>query len=136
MKINFETNQFMKMNILKSLKNKEHLSHEILLHNRFQSSLINIIARGIFVYLQFYDLDLDFSVPLHSRENMMQPSYTVEDANGELRTVQMLKPTFCLKVRTKISKYICNCILLTISAGLFTMVIYFFVWLVYLKDLP
>ena len=126
----------MKMNILKSLKNKEHLSHEILLHNRFQSSLINIIARGIFVYLQFYDLDLDFSVPLHSRENMMQPSYTVEDANGELRTVQMLKPTFCLKVRTKISKYICNCILLTISAGLFTMVIYFFVWLVYLKDLP
>ena len=124
------------MNILKSLKNKEHLSHEILLHNRFQSSLINIIARGIFVYLQFYDLDLDFSVPLHSRENMMQPSYTVEDANGELRTVQMLKPTFCLKVRTKISKYICNCILLTISAGLFTMVIYFFVWLVYLKDLP
>ena len=126
----------MKMNILKSLKNKEHLSHEILLHNRFQSSLINIIARGIFVYLQFYDLDLDFSVPLHSRENIMQPSYTVEDANGELRTVQMLKPTFCLKVRTKISKYICNCILLTISAGLFTMVIYFFVWLVYLKDLP
>ena len=126
----------MKMNILKSLKNKEHLSHEILLYNRFQSSLINIIARGIFVYLQFYDLDLDFSVPLHSRENMMQPSYTVEDANGELRTVQMLKPTFCLKVRTKISKYICNCILLTISAGLFTMVIYFFVWLVYLKDLP
>ena len=125
----------MKMNILKSLKNKEHLSHEILLHNRFQSSLINIIARGIFVYLQFYDLDLDFSVPLHSRENMIQPSYTVEDANGELRTVQMLKPTFCLKVRTKISKYICNCILLTISAGLFTMVIYFFVWLVYLKDL-
>ena len=124
------------MNILKSLKNKEHLSHEILLYNRFQSSLINIIARGIFVYLQFYDLDLDFSVPLHSRENMMQPSYTVEDANGELRTVQMLKPTFCLKVRTKISKYICNCILLTISAGLFTMVIYFFVWLVYLKDLP
>ena len=126
----------MKMNNLKSLKNKEHLSHEILLYNRFQSSLINIIARGIFVYLQFYDLDLDFSVPLHSRENMMQPSYTVEDANGELRTVQMLKPTFCLKVRTKISKYICNCILLTISAGLFTMVIYFFVWLVYLKDLP
>ena len=126
----------MKMNILKSLKNKEHLSHEILLYNRFQSSLINIIARGIFVYLQFYDLDLDFSVPLHSRENMMQPSYTVEDANGELRTVQMLKPTFCLKVRTKISKYICNCILLTISAGLFAMVIYFFVWLVYLKDLP
>ena len=126
----------MKMNILKSLKNKEHLSHEILLYNRFQSSLINIIARGIFVYLQFYDLDLDFSVPLHSRENIMQPSYTVEDANGELRTVQMLKPTFCLKVRTKISKYICNCILLTISAGLFTMVIYFFVWLVYLKDLP
>ena len=117
----------MKMNILKSLKNKEHLSHEILLYNRFQSSLINIIARGIFVYLQFYDLDLDFSVPLHSRENMMQPSYTVEDANGELRTVQMLKPTFCLKVRTKISKYICNCILLTISAGLFAMVIYFFV---------
>ena len=53
----------MKMNILKSLKNKEHLSHEILLHNRFQSSLINIIARGIFVYLQFYDLDLDFSGP-------------------------------------------------------------------------
>ena len=88
------------------------------------------------MYLQFYDLDLDFSVPLHSRENMMQPSYTVEDANGELRTVQMLKPTFCLKVRTKISKYICNCILLTISAGLFAMVIYFFVWLVYLKDLP
>ena len=126
----------MKMNILKSLKNKEHLSHEILLYNKLQSSLINIIARGIFVYLQFYDLDLDFSVPLHSRENMMQPSYTVEDANGELRTVQMLKPTFCLKVRTKISKYICNCILLTISAGLFTMVIYFFVWLVYLKDLP
>ena len=124
------------MNNLKSLKNKEHLSHEILLYNRFQSSLINIIARGIFVYLQFYDLDLDFSVPLHSRENIMQPSYTVEDANGELRTVQMLKPTFCLKVRTKISKYICNCILLTISAGLFTMVIYFFVWLVYLKDLP
>ena len=116
----------MKMNILKSLKNKEHLSHEILLHNRFQSSLINIIARGIFVYLQFYDLDLDFSVPLHSRENMMQPSYTVEDANGELRTVQMLKPTFCLKVRTKISKYICNCILLTISAGLFAMVIYLY----------
>ena len=127
----------MKMNNLKSLKNKEHLSHEILLYNRFQSSLINIIALGIFVNLQFYDLvDLDFSVPLHSRENMMQPSYTVEDANGELRTVQMLKPTFCLKVRTKISKYICNCILLTISAGLFTMVIYFFVWLVYLKDLP
>ena len=124
------------MNILKSLKNKEHLNHEILLYNRFQSSLINIIARGIFVYLQFYDLDLDFSGPLHSRENRMQPSYTVEDANGELRTVQMLKPTFCLKVRTKISKYICNCILLTISAGLFTMVIYFFVWLVYLKDLP
>ena len=124
----------MKMNNLKSLKNKEHLSHEILLYNRFQSSLINIIARGIFVYLQLYHLD--FSVPLHSRENMMQPSYTVEDANGELRTVQMLKPTFCLKVRTKISKYICNCILLTISAGLFAMVIYFFVWLVYLKDLP
>ena len=117
----------MKMNILKSLKNKEHLSHEILLYNRLQSSLINIIARGIFVYLQFYDLDLDFSVPLHSRENKMQPSYTVEDANGELRTVQMLKPTFCLKVRTKISKYICNCILLTISAGLIAMVIYFFV---------
>ena len=53
----------MKMNILKSLKNKEHLSHEILLYNKLQSSLINIIARGIFVYLQFYDLDLDFSGP-------------------------------------------------------------------------
>ena len=116
----------MKMNILKSLKNKEHLSHEISLYNSFQSSLINIIALCIFVYLQFYDLDLDFSVPLHSRENMMQPSYTVEDANGELRTVQLLKPTFCLKVRTKISKYICNCILLTISAGLFAMVIYLY----------
>ena len=78
-----------------------------------------------------YGLSADFvnqgRSPMPSRP---ATSYAVENADGELRVVHYLKPTFCNKCRTHASKIICTVILVGISICLFAAVGYFFYGLV------
>ena len=77
-----------------------------------------------------YGLSADFvnqgRSPMPSRP---ATSYAVENADGELRVVHLIKPTFCIRVRSHLSKCICTFIMLIISAALFAGVGYFIYYL-------